>query len=330
MSQYIKLILKFVFAIGIITWLIQSGKLDFNLLKLALKDPTRLIIAFFILIINLFLATWRYHIIIQAKMEKVPPFKEIFKLNLIGIFFNSILPGSVSGDIVKVFYLKEMDKTLSNRFLFASVLIDRFVGLFGLILIMGIFSIINYNELATLSKQIQFVTNINILMFFGVVFSLLTLFFFEKLPAKILSPFAQVKILDKIIPKLIDAWESLCMLRSKMITVTMISIFIQTIAVMCFWYVTHPYADGDFPFKYAFSFVPLGFVFIALPIAPSGMGVGHAAFATLFTYVGIQNGASLFNIFFLLTLCVNLLGVIPYILRGKRVHLDPKDLNQLD
>lgn len=330
MSQNIKLVIKFIFAIGIITWLIQSGKLDFKLLAVALKDPLRLGIGFSILLLNLSLATWRYYIIIKAKMQNPPPFIEIFKLNWIGIFFNSILPGSVSGDIVKVYYLKDIDRSLSNRFLFASVLIDRFVGLFGLVLIMGFFSIVNYSDLAALSSQIEMVTNLNILLFIGVIFCLLSLFFFDKLPNKILSPLADFSILKKIIPKLIDAWESLCMLRSKMITVTALSMVIQTLAVVGFWYITHPYADGEFPFKYAFSFVPLGFVFIALPIAPSGMGVGHAAFATLFTYVGITNGASLFNIYFLLMLSANLLGVIPYILRGKKVNLNSDGLDKLD
>tara|TARA_B100001971_G_C18268012_1_gene596267 strand:- start:23746 stop:24747 length:1002 start_codon:yes stop_codon:yes gene_type:complete len=326
MSQSIKLILKFAFAIGIIYWLIDSGKLDLKLLTVAFSEPLRLVIGFSIILLNLLLVTWRYFIIITAKMETSPPFKEIFKLNWIGIFFNSILPGSVSGDIVKVFYLKEIDKTLSNRFLLASVLIDRFVGLFGLILIMGFFSIINYNELAGISKNLKMVTHLNIILFLGVLFSLFSLFFFNTLPHKILNVFKSVPLLKGVIPKLLDAWDNLCMLRSKMLTVTALSMVIQTLAVISFWYITHPYAEGNFPFSYAFSFVPLGFVFIALPIAPSGMGVGHAAFATLFTYIGINNGASLFNIYFILMLSANLLGVIPYILRGKTVKLDPAEL----
>jgi len=317
MSQYIKTILKFVFAFGIIYWLIQSGKLDLNLLAKAMKDPLRMSVGFIFILINLMLVTWRYFIIITTKMEIKPSFMHIFKLNWIGIFFNSILPGSVSGDIVKVYYLKDLDRTLSNRFLFASVLIDRFVGLFGLILIMGIFSIFNYNSLSALSPQIKFVTHINLILFAGVCVSLLSLFFFDGLPKRILSPFSGIKVLDKIIPKLIDAWENLCMLRSKMIIVTIMSMLIQMLSVITFWYVTSPFAKGDFPFEYAFSFVPLGFIFIALPIAPSGLGVGHAAFATLFGYIGITNGASLFNIYFILMLTGNLLGVIPYLLQGK-------------
>ncbi|MEX1099136.1 MAG: lysylphosphatidylglycerol synthase domain-containing protein, partial [Bacteriovoracaceae bacterium] len=133
MKNSVKLILKFLFAFGLIYWLINSGKLDLDVLGEAADDPLRMIAGFLIIILILLLATWRYFLIITDKMQKKPPFLKITKFNWIGMFFNSVLPGSVSGDIVKIFYLKELDSGLSNRFLLASVLIDRFVGLFGLI-----------------------------------------------------------------------------------------------------------------------------------------------------------------------------------------------------
>jgi hypothetical protein len=53
---------------------------------------------------------------------------------------------------------------------------------------------------------------------------------------------------------------------------------------------------------------------LALPVAPSGLGVGHAIFQKIFELSAIQNGASLFNIYFVISLGVNVLGVIPYLL----------------
>ncbi len=118
------------------------------------------------------------------------------------MFFNSVLPGSVSGDIVKVFYLKEIDRGLSNRFLFASVLIDRFVGLFGLIIILGGFSIINYENLSSLSQDIKTLMDINLVLLMGVLFGFFALFFFKELPARILRPFAGFPLMDKLVPNL--------------------------------------------------------------------------------------------------------------------------------
>jgi hypothetical protein len=71
-------------------------------------------------------------------------------------------------------------------------------------------------------------------------------------------------------------------------------------------------------FIQAIAFLPLGLMALALPVAPSGLGVGHAIFQKLFEFSGIENGASLFNIYFIVTLSVNLLGVIPYLLSKRK------------
>lgn len=327
MKNAIKTILKFAFAFGLIFWLINSGKLDLSILAEAASDPLRMVLGFIFILLILLLATWRYYLIITDKMEKKPSFAKITKFNWIGMFFNSVLPGSVSGDIVKVFYLKEIDKGLSNRFLFASVLIDRFVGLFGLIIILGGFSIINYENLSALSNDIKTLMDINLLLLMGVLFGFFALFFFKELPSRVLRPFERFPMMDKLVPKLVDAWENLCLFRHRIILLTLISMLIQGLTVMNFWFVVHPFAEGEFLFRYSFSVVPIGFVAIALPIAPSGLGVGHTVFHSLFGFLGVANGASLFNIYFLLLLAGNLLGVAPYLMMSKAKR---QSLNQIE
>lgn len=320
MKNSVKTILKFSLAFGLVYWLLDSGKLDLKLLSEAVKDPLRMASGFLFVLGILLLSTWRYYLIITDKMVNKPSFYQIAKFNWIGMFFNSVLPGSVSGDIVKVFYLKELDKGLSNRFLLASVLIDRFVGLFGLIIILGGFSLVNYQGLSKLSPDVKALMDINLFLLSGVLFGLFALFFFKDLPKRITAPFMTFRFLDKLLPKIVDAWENLCLFKHRIIQLTLISALLQGLSVVNFWYVVHPFADGEFLFRYSFSLVPIGFVSIALPIAPSGLGVGHAVFHRLFQFVGVGNGASLFNIYFLLMLGGNLLGMIPYLslAKGKR------------
>ena len=45
-------------------------------------------------------------------------------------------------------------------------------------------------------------------------------------------------------------------------------------------------------------------------------------FVSLFSYFGLNNGASLFNIFFLILVSKNLCGFLPYVLSGKRHTLE--------
>ncbi|MCX6978592.1 MAG: lysylphosphatidylglycerol synthase transmembrane domain-containing protein [Verrucomicrobia bacterium] len=61
----------------------------------------------------------------------------VFMLLLIGVFFNFIIPGGTGGDVVKVFYLlKETPDKRSPALL--SVLVDRLIGLFSIIVMAGV------------------------------------------------------------------------------------------------------------------------------------------------------------------------------------------------
>ena len=146
-KDHIKILLKFLFAFGIIYWLIDSGKLNFDILLQAFNHPLRLAATFSLVIVNMLIVTWRWKYILDFKSGSKLPFFQVAKYNWIGLFFNSVLPGSVTGDIVKAFYIKNLDSKMSNRFVFSSVFIDRFVGLFGLIFLLGLFTIFNYTQL---------------------------------------------------------------------------------------------------------------------------------------------------------------------------------------
>lgn len=310
----IKIILKFIFAFGILYWLTNSGKLDFNILKKLIDRPWLVLITIILMFINILIITWRWKYILDFKSQKPFSFLKIAKYNWIGIFFNAVLPGAVTGDIIKVFYLKDNSNNLSKRFLLASVFIDRIIGLFGLILCLGFFSFINYQELTSYSQDLKTLLNMNLILFCGVIFGFITLFFFYEAPKKLAQKLVTIKIATKVVDPLIKLWDELYALKSRLIILTLTSVIVQGFAVFTFWYLCSPFSVIPFKLEYAFSLVPIGFVAIAIPIAPNGLGVGHAIFHELFSYVNIPNGASLFNIYFFVLLFTNLTGIVPYLL----------------
>ena len=330
MKNIIKLALKFGFAFALIYWLVQSGKLNLSLLTEIFNYPGRLTIAFFGTILIILIVAFRYKLIIEHKSSVKIPFVHIIKYNWIGMFFNAVLPGSVSGDLVKIFYIKQEDEKLSNNFLLGSILIDRVVGLFGLMLVLGISTIINYSHLSSFSNELKNLLELNLLLFVGVIFSLLSLFFFPNVPEKIAKPFANLPVFNKIVPKAVSTWKSLCDFKHRMLLLTGVSMIIQSSAIFLFWFMVSPFAlGGEFPLQHAVSLIPIGLISIAIPIAPSGMGVGHAVFDTLFGYIGVTNGADLFNIYFILVLTVNLIGAIPY-LANKSRKLDMEKIEKIN
>src|SRR5690606_12164057 len=118
-------IIKFLIAGGLIVWLIRSGKLDLSLLTDLISFPLAIILAISLQLLNYLLVSWRWRLIIASRSLVTLPLKEILKINWIGQFFSSVLPGSVSGDLVKLFYIQSIDQNLSKKFVFASILIDR-------------------------------------------------------------------------------------------------------------------------------------------------------------------------------------------------------------
>ena len=58
---------------------------------------------------------------------------------------------------------------------------------------------------------------------------------------------------------------------------------------------------------------PIGILTTALPIAPAGLGIGHVAFDRLYALIGQENGANIFNIYFVSMVAFNLLGSLSYL-----------------
>lgn len=302
----IKNIIKILFSFSVLVWLIQSGEINFSLIISLLKNPIEVIISFIGLIFVLWISTYRFKLILETRSKTSLPMKPVLKGNWIGFFFNAILPGNVTGDFIKIFYLKNLHNDFSKRFLITSSLLDRVVGLFGIIFLLGINSLFFYQSLINKSPDIKRLLDFNLALAIIIIIGLLSLYLIPSFIKVIFSalPFRKMTV---------HLWDFMVQIKNKVILFILISIIAQFINVFIFWFLTHNYAIGDFTLSKAFSFIPLGFIGLAIPISPSGLGVGHVLFEELFNFYSINNGASLFNLYFLVLLCCNLLGIIPYI-----------------
>jgi uncharacterized membrane protein YbhN (UPF0104 family) len=309
--------LKLLIAGALIGWLVGSGKLNFKLLAQLTKYPLAVIFAFLLSVFNFWLVSWRWKNILRARSQNELPLTGMLKITWIGQFFSSVLPGSVSGDLVKLLYVQGLDKSLSKKFVFASILIDRLMGLSGLILLVGLSSIFFSSHILENAPAMEPLLNMNYILAGLVLLALLLFFFFSSWIRKLLQGFEGLAF-SKIIGKIIGLWDDLVSIKPQMLKAVFISLAVQFTGVLVFWSLIQPFVEGKMDFIQALAFIPLGLMTLALPVAPSGLGVGHAIFQKLFEFSGIQNGASLFNLYFVLTLSVNLLGVIPYLMNRRK------------
>lgn len=245
----------------------------------------------------------------------------MIKLTWIGLFFNSVLPGAVTGDLIKLVYAKDLDKDVSKTFLVTTVFMDRILGLMGLLTVMGFFSVIFYSDIIALSPKMKPLIQLNFLLFLGAIVFLTILFLPRKIQEQILNITDKIPVLGKYVSKTLKQGWLIGEDKQVMVYSYLMSIGLQLLNVFSFWVISSPFYGKAVPFAHLVTIIPLGYIAVAVPISPSGLGVGHVAFDKLFSFVGITGGANLFNLYFLCLVFVNLLGFFPYIFSGKRHSL---------
>ncbi len=306
-------LLKVLIAAGLLWWLTQSGKLNWEVIAEVRRYPHRLLMAFFFCFFSLFLCTWRWRHLLSARATRPQPLMGLFFVNWIGMFFSSVLPGSVTGDVIKIFYVRKKDEAFSATFLLFSCFLDRLMGVTGLVLLMGFFSVLNYGTLISLSPKLAPLLKFNFFLLAAVVTSLTAFFFFPGVIRETLNLTKRFLPKLKLIDRLLELWSDLIAARPQIGWAILLSIVVQFLGVVIFYLLVSPQFVTDLSLDLVLSFIPLGFMVLAIPIAPGGLGVGHAAFESLFAIAGEPNGANFFNMYFLVMMLFNLLGFIPWL-----------------
>jgi len=314
----IKTILKFGFAFAIIYWLITSGKLDLSLVHKSITGGPQWIIAFCLVAFQSVFGAFRYKTLLETKSQRPLNFLHILRLNYIGLFFSSVLPGAVTGDLIKLVYVKKLDANFSKTFLVTVTLLDRIIGLSGLLFLSGFVSLIYFPELTSLTPKMTQIICLNLFLFLGTILFLGILISPYKYQKIIIDLIKKLPLLGGKIANLIAPFFALRENKLDLAKCFAISVFAQFLNILGFWIISSPFYSGHLPLQYAFTFIPVGLIATAIPISPGGLGVGHVLFANLFSFVNIDNGASLFNLFFLCNFSHNILGVIPYLISGRQ------------
>ena len=320
----IRTILKLSVAVGLLTYLVSNGKLDFKLILKALESPVLYLVGLFMILIQCSINAIRWKLILSTQTSEKIPSLFIIMITWVGMFFNTILPGAVSGDLVKMVYLKKIDEKLTKTSMFLSVLMDRIYGLIALVLLTGIISIFRSSYLLSLSDEIKKILTLNLTFMAGIFLFISTLFLSNKIQDYIIKAVSKLPKIGTQISHLFECFWAIGkhkLIFFKSISISMVG---QLLNLTAFYIITIPLTQGAVEIQDIYTFAPIGMILTAIPLAPGGMGVGHVAFDKLFQYLQFQNGADMFNIYWITMISINLVGVIPYLLLGKKkvVHTD--------
>jgi hypothetical protein len=101
---------------------------------LAQADKRYLWLAICIFPVVFVLTAFRWQRLLKA-IEVQLPFRRIFALNMVGCFYNSFMPGSTGGDVLKAWYIAKQTHHRTRAVM--SVIIDRIIGLLALVMLGG-------------------------------------------------------------------------------------------------------------------------------------------------------------------------------------------------
>jgi hypothetical protein len=317
-------ILKVVLSVGLIVWLIQSGKLNFRAL-LNLLQPQYLAMAFALMCANLFLTSERWRMLLVTQSHRLSAWAT-FKLTLIGIFFNFAVPGGVGGDLVKAFYFTK-DHPESRMVAATSVLMDRVLGLYSMILMALFAMIFDWQHVQTI-HALKLLGALVALLFTGFTVALWMIF------SQRLYQRGHLKTILLKLPlgvKIVRVYESLHLYGRDFRHVAMailMSLAAQTFSIM-FMILAGSVSGVDMKWSTYFLVAPLGLIATAIPISPAGVGVGQAAFYFLFNlYSGRTSdlGPTTITALQVATFAFGLIGAFFYMQRKEKVPQSDSEL----
>lgn len=313
MNSKIKLALKILFVFGLLYFLAQKGFISLEQTKRAILEWRYSLPGLSAFFVTSVLGVFRWKMLMEAHDIHLP-FWRVFQLTYIGQFFNIALPGAVSGDFVKAFYVGKEAQGQKTK-AFGSIVFDRVAGLSALVVLSAVAFLIAKAQLADSHV-------LNALQFFITTAAAIVIAFYGYLFLVREQHDPLLKILRKIrirFPKLAifsEVYEALRHYHSHRLVVLKVLFLSVIIHLFIGWgclQFAHALGDSQLQVLSVYIVVPIGLLITAIPILPAGVGTGHAAFLYLFGLLGCQRGADIFSIYALVQIFVGAIGGVIYL-----------------
>jgi len=300
--------MKILIAIILLFFLSYTSHLNFRLLSHLSSAPSILTLIILIYCISIFISSWRWYQLNKCQGISLSLSKTILP-TYIGIALNNLLPGSVSGDFYRLYFLfKKIPENRSR--VMTSILVDRITGLIGVFLTVCVVTLFHLNIIQGRSTLFYFV-----LFSFGVSLGFLILFLFSSLLSEridirswLSKSFPNKKWLMPIL-SLLEAIYIYSKSKTTILKCLAASILIQIMIVIICQLIAK---CMDFPSISFFSYIIASAVTQVanlIPITPGGIGVGEIAFAHTLTLLNPEISVTYATIF----LAYRLIGIILYL-----------------
>ncbi len=309
-----KLILKFLFAFAIIGYMVKSGHLDLATVGRGLAHRKLIVLCYALIVCSTACAFFRWHLLLLGQGLRFS-FLKIVRYGMIGAFFNTTMPGAVSGDIIKAWYMVADHKNYDKTRVLTTILLDRVFGVFGLVIVSSIPLLWNWQSVWAI-PELHHVAQLILLLLLGVIVFISYILFSMHGPLAVLRRKMDSLMKHKYGAAFVRAYDSWTEYRKHpgylflgLLFSVFTHLFVMTMVIAC----ATAIGENKLEYYQYFILVPIGLLTTAVPLAPAGLGVGHVAFKALFGLLGSTNGAEIFTLFVAIQISFNLLGSFFYI-----------------
>lgn len=293
--------LKYVVGFGLLAWVIskywadnpETGAPGLRTLLGGPIDYTWLAAAAVLMALAISLQLLRWYFLVRA-LDLPFSLYNAFRLGMVGMFYNTCLPGSVGGDLVKAYFIAKAHPERKTRAV-ATVIADRGMGLFGLILFAAVVGSAAWalgDPIIGGSANLQLMVEVMAAAAGAAVVGFLLI---GLLPERRVHRFAgRLRAVPKVGVSLAELWYAVVMYRRRLGWV-LLGVGVTALSHVCLVTSFHcasrlfPPANpttelATFPEHAVIG--PIGFTLQAIPISPGGIGVGEAAFGELYKLCG--------------------------------------------
>lgn len=285
--------------------LLRSGSLDPAVLGRLTGSASMLVATVSTwLVVSVFLAALRYRSLLRTIDVSVPAGRSL-ALQLGSLFFNTIIPGNVGGDLWRSVEVSRAYPERRGSLLFV-VLLERTLGLSALFAT----TLVVWGVTGALEGSWSFDTG-----WPGVFVSLAAALVGGPLVAALVSGHPAIDRWLRRGARTAPAWARL--LRAKelfaharraLLGAYGVAMVMHLVCLVYFWFLARSLPGAALPLQAVAVAFPLGIVSVILPVSLAGLGVGHVAFEGLFRSFGADGGANVFNLYMVGQLSLNLLG----------------------
>lgn len=304
---------------GLIYWFVLPG-IDFQTAadKMDRLSPGWLLVAGALIFSqSAIVVTWRWERVVATIDRALPPWR-LLKATIITLFFNQVLPSTVGGDGMRIWFLRGMGRPIGLAF--RSVLIDRLIGFFGLLLL-GLLGSLYLMARLEDSGPIWLVA---LVCLGGLVLIVLAPVLVR---AMAWLPFDRVRQAFETLAREVNLLARNRRRLAQLVGVSILGQFMLAGAVYCLA------RDLEVPLDLlgAAAVVPGVMVAASIPISIAGWGVREATMVVGLGLLGVSQGdAAIISIGFgVLVLITGLFGGLVWVVRGSPKPKDD-DIKELD